>query len=294
MMPAIHTETFKVRHYECDSYGHVNNAVYLRYMQEAGIGAAAAIGQDSEKLKAMNRTWLPRFTEIEYLSPLSAGETVDVKTWVSGFRRVISRRIYEFRRHAEEEIVARAYTDWVFLESDRLQPATIPPEVKSLFVPEGADQSMSPRYRFPQPAPPPEGVFRIVRHIEWQDIDMMQHLNNASYLDYAMDAGVQLTSAFGWPMSYWMEEGIAFVARRNSIEYLIPAYLEDQLEITTWLFNIRPATVTRQFDIRRMGTNELLARIQTLWVMLNLESGRPMRIPDSMIEILAPNISDEK
>jgi acyl-CoA thioester hydrolase len=293
-MPAIYTEVFKVRHYECDSYGHVNNAVYLRYMQEAGIGAAAALGQDGEKLEAMNRTWLPRFTEIEYLSPLRAGETVEIKTWVSGFRRVVSRRMYEFRRHAEDEVIARAYTDWVFLDSDRLQPATIPSEVKSLFVPEGSDPSMSPRYRFPQPDPPPEGVFRVVRRVEWQDIDMMQHLNNAAYLDYAMDAGVELTSAYGWPMSYWTKEGIAFVARRNSIEYLSPAYLEDQLEITTWLFNIRPATITRQFDIRRTGTNELLARIQTLWVMLNLNSGRPMRIPESMIKILAPNISNER
>ena len=74
---------------------------------------------------------------------------------------------------------------------------------------------------------------------------MMQHLNNAAYLDYVMDAGVQLTSAFGWPMSYWLKEGIAFVTRRNSIEYLSPAYLDDILEIRTWLFNVRPATVTR-------------------------------------------------
>jgi len=293
-MPAVHTEIFKVRHYECDSYGHVNNAVYLRYMQEAGIGAAAALGQDHQTLEAMNRTWLPRFTEIEYLLPLSAGEIIAVKTWVSGFRRVISRRNYEFRKHDQEEVIARGYTDWVFLDRDRLHPVTIPMEVKSLFIPEAADQALSPRYQFPEPAPPPDGVFRVVRRVEWQDIDMMQHLNNAAYLDYVMDAGVQLTSAFGWPMSYWLEEGIAFVARRNSIEYLSPAFLDDALEITTWLFNVRPATVTRHFEIRRNRTDELLARIQTLWVMLDLNSGRPMRIPGSMIGILSSNISEEK
>jgi acyl-CoA thioester hydrolase len=292
-MPAVHTERFKVRYYECDAYGHVNNAVYLRYMQEAGIGAAAALGQDQSELDNINRTWLPRFTEIEYLYPIHAGEAVDVNTWVSGFRRVISRRMYEFIKPDDEQVVARGYTDWVFLDQDRLQPVKIPMEVKLAFVPEIVDQPMLPRFQFPKPASPPEGVFRVVRRAEWQDIDMMHHLNNAAYLDYAMDAGVQLTSAFGWPMSYWMDEGIAFVARKNSIEYLSPAYLDDELEITTWLFNIRPATVTRHFDIRRIKTDELLARIQTLWVMINLNSGRPVRIPDSMIEILAPNISKE-
>ena len=290
-MATIHIEKFKVRHYECDAYGHVNNAVYLRYMQEAGIGAAAALGQDHDSLEAMNRTWLPRFTEFEYLSPISAGDVVDVKTWVSGFRRVISRRMYEFVLSGDEKVIARGYTDWVFLDRDRFRPKTIPMEIKSAFVPEIADQPMSPRYRFPEPAPQPEGVFRVVRRAEWQDIDMMHHLNNAAYLDYAMDAGVQLTSAFGWPMSYWMEEGIAFVARKSCIEYLSPAFLDDELEIATWLYNVRPATLTRHFDIRRFGKDELLARIQTLWVMLNLNTGRPMRIPDSMIEILAPNIA---
>jgi acyl-CoA thioester hydrolase len=120
---------------------------------------------------------------------------------------------------------------------------------------------------------------------------MMQHLNNAAYLDYAMNTSVQLTAFFGWPMGRWMEEGIAFVASKNSIEYIQPAQMEDELEISTWLFNIRPATVTRHFDIRRVGTGELLAQIQTVWVMMNLENGRPMRIPASMLEILAPNIA---
>jgi acyl-CoA thioester hydrolase len=290
-MPIVHIEKFRVRHYECDAYGHVNNAVYLRYMQEAGIGAAAALGQDHKMLEAMNKIWFPRFTEIEYLYPISAGDLVDVKTWVSGFRRVISRRMYDFILPADEKVIARGYTDWVFLDQDQLRPVTIPMEVKSAFVPEIADQPMSPRYQFPEPPLPPEGVFQVVRRTEWQDIDMMHHLNNAAYLDYAMDAGVQLTSSFGWPMSYWMEEGIAFVARKNSIEYLSPAFLDDELEIVTWLFNVRPATLTRHFDIRRLRTDELLAQIQTLWVMLNLNTGRPMRIPDSMIEILAPNIA---
>lgn len=293
-MPVSHTEVFKVRHYECDAYGHMNNAVYLRFMQEAGIEAAATIGQDHETLEAMGRTWLPRFTEIKYLHPLNSGEMVEVKTWVSGFRRVISRRMYEFRKVCEGEVIAQAYTDWVFLDRVSLRPVSIPMEIKSAFVPEIADQPMAPRFRFPKPPSPPKGVFNIQRRVEWQDIDMMQHLNNAAYLDYAMDAGVQLTSAYGWPMSYWMEEGIAFVARNNSIEYLKPAYLDDELEISTWLYDIRPATVTRHFDIRRAEANELLARIQILWVMVNLNNGRPMRIPASMVEILTPNIVGEE
>jgi acyl-CoA thioester hydrolase len=289
-MPVMHIESFKVRHYECDAYGHMNNAVYLRYMQEAGIEAAAVVGFDPQWHESEGRTWLPRRTEIEYLRPLQVGDQVEVRTWVRGFRRVFCRREYEFRKIGEEDIIAQAQTDWVFLERSRLMPATIPGEIKSAFVPEISRETLVPRIKFPEPPPPPEGIFKIQRPVEWQDIDSMQHLNNAAYLDYAMNTGVRLTSAFGWPMSKWMEEGIAFVARKNSIEYLIPAQMEDELEISTWLFKVRPATVTRHFDLRRAATLELLAQIQTVWVMMNLQTGRPMRIPASMLEILAPNI----
>jgi len=289
-MPAIHTEYFKVRHYECDAYGHMNNAVYLRYMQEAGIEAAAAVRFDPHWHESEGRTWLPRRTEIEYMRPLRAGDQVGVKTWVSGFRRVISRREYEFRKIGEEEIIARAQTDWVFLERSRMMPTTIPAEIKSAFVPETSIESPVPRRKLPKPPSPPEGVFKARRQVEWQDVDVMQHLNNAAYLDYAINAGVQLASAYGWPMKRWMEEGIAFVTRRNCIEYLSPAQMEDELEISTWLFNIRPATVTRHFDICRAATGELLTQIQTVWVMMDLGNGRPMRIPASMLELLAPNI----
>jgi acyl-CoA thioester hydrolase len=268
----------------------MNNAVYLRYMQEAGIEAAAAVGFDHQWHESEGRIWLPRRTEIEYLRPLQVGDQVEVRTWVKGFRRVFCRREYEFRKIGEKDIVAQAQTDWVFLERTRMKPVTIPSEIKSTFVPESSRETPVPRIRIPEPPPPPEGIFKIQRPVEWQDIDSMQHLNNAAYLDYAMNTGVRLTSAFGWPMSKWMEEGIAFVARKNSIEYLIPAQMEDELEISTWLFNVRPATVTRHFNLRRTASQELLAQIQTVWVMMNLETGRPMRIPPSMLEILAPNI----
>ncbi len=35
-MPYIHTCEFPVRQYECDMYGHVNHANYLRYIQHSG------------------------------------------------------------------------------------------------------------------------------------------------------------------------------------------------------------------------------------------------------------------
>src|SRR5512134_788352 len=111
-MPLIHSRTFRVRYYECDAYGHVNNANYLRYMQETAFDASASAGFGVQAYSEMGRLWLAHETGIEYLQPVRYNDTVEVTTWVADFRNVTSRRKYEFRR--DGELVAQAYTDWVF------------------------------------------------------------------------------------------------------------------------------------------------------------------------------------
>ncbi len=74
-MPHTSEIPFTIRYDECDAYGHLNNAVYLRYMQEAAIRASSEAGLGREQYTAMRRHWLIRETEIEYLQPLRAGET---------------------------------------------------------------------------------------------------------------------------------------------------------------------------------------------------------------------------
>ena len=114
--------SFRVRHYECDAYGHVNHANYLRYMQEAAFDASAAAGYDIARYEADGRQWLVRETDITYLRPLVYGDTVIVRTWVADFRRVRSRRAYALRLAGSDEPVATATTEWVLLDSATLRP----------------------------------------------------------------------------------------------------------------------------------------------------------------------------
>lgn len=79
-MAHTYTHSLDVRHDECDVYGHLNNAVYLRYMQEAAFRASADAGLDAKAFEQMGRSWLIRAHEIEYLQPVRGGDTLAVKT----------------------------------------------------------------------------------------------------------------------------------------------------------------------------------------------------------------------
>jgi acyl-CoA thioester hydrolase len=291
-MPLEFARTFKIRHYECNAHGHVTDVSYLRYMEEAAFGASAAAGYDLARYATMGRLWLIRETDIEYQRPLRYGDSVEIKTWVADFRRVRSRRAYEFRLAGSGERVACASTDWVFVESATGRPATIPPEMIVAFFPEGLAETAPPRVRMPAASPPPPGVFRQRRRVNWQDIDPANHVNNSVYLAYVEDGGVQALAVHGWPLARMWAEGLSIVARRHRVEYLQPALLDDELELATWALDIKRASATRHTSITRVSDGTLLARVDSTYVWLDLVTQKPIRIPPAFLADFAPNSVD--
>ncbi len=291
--PIYHERPFRIRHYECDAYGHVNHANYLRYMQEAAFDASAAVGYDFERYQQMGRLWLVRETDITYLRPLRYGDTVIVRTWVEDFRRVRSRRAYELRVASSDEIVATATTDWVFLERETLRPTRVPAEMAAAFIPDADEESeqVSRREPFPQAPHPPPGTFYLRRPVEWRDVDPVGHLNNASYLAYIEECNTQVAAAHGWPMGRMIEHGFSIVARRYRIEYLEPAVMGDELEISTYISGVKRVTAVRHNTIKRVADGKLLARAHVLWAWIDLQTGRPRRILPEFMADFAPNIA---
>jgi acyl-CoA thioester hydrolase len=132
-MPLVHERIFRVRRYECDGYGHLNHANYLRYRQETAFDASPAAGYDMARYEALGHRWLIRATEIEHLRQLECDDQVHIRAWVDGFRRVGSRRIREFRAVGAHGLAARASTDRVYVNTATGQPVAIPPEMVTAF-----------------------------------------------------------------------------------------------------------------------------------------------------------------
>lgn len=292
-MPAIYERTFRVRHYECDPYGHVNHANYVRYMQEAAFDASAAVGYDFPRYAALQRKWFVRETAITYQRPLRYGDAVTVRTWVGDFRRVRSRRMYELRHAASGELAATAVTDWVFLDGATERPVTVPEEMVAAFWPDGPPVEVPPRDRFPEPPEPPPGVFTQRRRVQWRDLDPADHVNNASYLSYFEECATGILLDCGWTMQRMQAENFGIIARNYRIEYRTPAVMHDEVDVSTWVSDLKRATAVRHYALTRVSDGELLARARALWVWVDLTTGRPLRIPAAFAESFAGNVAPQ-
>jgi acyl-CoA thioester hydrolase len=115
-----------------DRNRHVNNVVYVQWMQDAALQHSAATGC-TRMTETIGATWVARMHRIEYLSPAFAGEAITVLTWVADFRRVRSLRRYKFVRAADEKVLAQGETDWVLVDATTGRPRAIPAELANLF-----------------------------------------------------------------------------------------------------------------------------------------------------------------
>jgi len=117
--------TLRVRTYECDSYGHVNNANYLHYLELARYEFLRDVNFDyPAMINAGYGVYVAR-VEIDYKKPARTDDELLVKTWpikkgaVSG---VLAQEVWR-----GEDLLVEAKVTWAFVDSKGM-PVKIPPE----------------------------------------------------------------------------------------------------------------------------------------------------------------------
>jgi acyl-CoA thioester hydrolase len=108
-------------------------------MQEAAVAHADSVGCTAATLAA-GATWVVRSHHIDYSKPAMQGDRIEVRTWVANIRRAFSLRKYEFVRTADETVLARGETDWVFVDSRSGRPRSIPDQIQATFRVKGCEE----------------------------------------------------------------------------------------------------------------------------------------------------------
>jgi acyl-CoA thioester hydrolase len=122
-----------VRFSDCDPLGHVNNAVYSTYLEQARIVLwraqaglelrRAASGQGGE-------SFILARTEIDFRSEAHDGDELEVRLALEGFGRTSARYVYEIVDVATERVVATAKTVQVWYDYSAGKPVALTEENK--------------------------------------------------------------------------------------------------------------------------------------------------------------------
>jgi len=113
-------------------------------------------------------------------------------------------------------------------------------------------------------------------------IDVNGHVNNLEYLRWMQDIAVEHSAARGWPLERYQATGTAWVVRSHSIGYLRPAFAGDRLSLLTWVADLRPRSSLRKYWVWRTSDRQILAQAETLWVFVDVGSGRARAIPGEL------------
>jgi acyl-CoA thioester hydrolase len=132
---------------------------------------------------------------------------------------------------------------------------------------------------------------RMAYTVRWRvrtyELDVNGHVNNAVYLNWAEHVSSEHTEAAGFGRDWLLEQGAVWVVRRHAIIYRRPATFGDELEVTTRALRLKGARGIRHTSITRVSDAALIAEMETEWVWVRLEDGRPARVPEALVRFFA-------
>jgi len=135
-LPAPYVGTHRVVAAEIDEYQHVNNTVYLQWLDRIAWAHSAELGLPLARCLEMRRGMAVRHTRVDYLAAALLGEELLLGTWiVASDGRLRCTRRFDILRAADGERVLEAEIDFFSLNLDTGKPCRFPAEFAEHYAP---------------------------------------------------------------------------------------------------------------------------------------------------------------
>lgn len=121
-----HQCSLTTRSYECDGYGHINNAVYLNYLEYARMEYLRALKVDQGELRAAGVGLVVVRIRIDYRRQVGPHEILRIVTRPVSKERV--RVVFSQKLYRGEELVADAEVTWACINSEG-RPLRLPAQL---------------------------------------------------------------------------------------------------------------------------------------------------------------------
>jgi acyl-ACP thioesterase len=155
----------------------------MQYLQEAAALHAEQLGFGVDSLNTINSYWVLSNLRIEINRLPKWNDEITVKTWPSGYNRLIATREFVAKDQNNCELF-RAGSQWMVLDKGRNRPKNI--FRLDLNLPKTGEKALSEELVRLEPHDDYSEVDRI--SVPYSSIDLNGHVNNTEYVRWGIDA----------------------------------------------------------------------------------------------------------
>ncbi len=265
-----------VRWADLDLLGHVNNVVYVDYLQEARVdmmrhhrGGASA----QESAAGLVEGLVVVRHEVDYRAPLTFRfAPVSIECWVVRVRAASFTMAYEiFDEHDDgsRTVYLRATTVLTPFVFTHERPRRLSPEERDALAAYLEDPGPGERVAASPVHREEAGHYAV--HVRFSDVDVYGHVNNVRYLEYLQEARISMMARL-WTDPH--QAGAAsMVVARAEVDYLVPIlHREAAYDAWSWVSHVGTTSMVVESQVRDGET--VLARARVVLVFVDPATGR--------------------
>ncbi|RYZ92440.1 MAG: acyl-CoA thioesterase [Moraxellaceae bacterium] len=133
-MPDIFEMRIAVENQHLDDFGHVNNVIYLQWMQDVAWAHSTRLGLDLAAYQALDTAMVARQHQLTYLAACRLGDSLILSTWLTQNDGFNLHRQYRLIHELDQKVVFEAQTHWVCIRLSTGQPIRMPPRFKQAYA----------------------------------------------------------------------------------------------------------------------------------------------------------------
>ena len=117
--------------------------------------------------------------------------------------------------------------------------------------------------------------YRHIINVSAEHIDARKHVNNVVYLQWCLDAA---EAQWEQNTNESLRSKYVWYVISHAIAYKASAFLEEELEVSTWVTKAEGVRSERHYKIVRLKDDKVLVEAQSIWCLLNTETLKPTKI----------------
>lgn len=289
-----HVVDIPTRWGDMDAQAHLNNAVYVDFLQDARVDFlhSASFGHllgDEDDPEHGDNAILVVGHRVEYLRPVVHGQAVQVRLWVESVGA--ARFVVAYEITADAEVAARARTVLCNFDRGAQQIRRFDPAARAAFV-AATEAGEGLRELPPKPEFQPDKAFRTPLQVRWSDVDRYGHVNNVRYYDYAQEARIEMMRRLGEGLEVTDGSDALWLLVRQDVDYLGQLrFRTEPYSALTVVERVGGSSITMQVRMMDEATGEVFASARTVLVHADAQ-GRPAPLSEAARESLRPHLLD--